>query len=140
MLPDCHFKADYAHPRKVSHMTGPRLVHQTRVYPKDSTWYHHFKKDDKGNIAIDKDVSGWVGQGCGFGGDMLHWDCCPLLLLWGTDIRASYRGGVALEFSLPRKSFPPPADFLKIKSSCPSGRHNSIPHNVNLAVKKSIKQ
>ena len=28
--------------------------------------------------------------------------------------RASYREGVALEFSLPRKSFPPPTDFLKV--------------------------
>ena len=47
-------------------------------------------------------------------------------------------GGGPGIFHIQKKS-PPPADFFKVAVQC-SGRHNSITHNVNLTVKKSIKQ
>ena len=68
VLPECEFTAVYAQPRKVAHLKGFYQVHETNVYPKDESWFKHFKKADKGNTIIKKEVctmyvGGWMEFG-----------------------------------------------------------------------------
>lgn len=58
VLPACGFQASYAQPRNVKQYTGYKQVHQSKVFPKDKTWFSNGKKADKGNPVIDENVSG----------------------------------------------------------------------------------
>ena len=56
VLPSCEFKPAYAQPRKVKKYEGVYQVHESKVYPKDDTWFHMWHKAEKGNAEISKEV------------------------------------------------------------------------------------
>lgn len=57
VLPGCYFSADYAKPRVVKQYKGIYQIHESRVYPRDKTWFKKGDKSDKGNPVIDTIVS-----------------------------------------------------------------------------------
>ena len=57
VLPPCEFRPAYAQKRRVKKYNGVYQVHESKIYPKDETWFHNWHKRDKGNPEIGKDVS-----------------------------------------------------------------------------------
>ena len=56
VLPQCEFDAEYAHPRRVKAYSGVYQVKESKVYPKDDTWFKNWNAPDKGNAVIDRQV------------------------------------------------------------------------------------
>ena len=56
VLPLCDFKPAYAQKRRVKKYNGVYQVHESRVYPKDETWFHNWHKKNNGNPEISKEV------------------------------------------------------------------------------------
>lgn len=56
-MPKCEYTSLYAKPHRIKPYHGVYEVHESKVEPRDDTWFKHWKKKDKGNPVIDKDVS-----------------------------------------------------------------------------------
>ena len=56
VLPSCEFTALYAMRRRIKGYSGIYQVFESRVEPKDETWFTNWKRKDIGNTVIDKKV------------------------------------------------------------------------------------
>lgn len=57
VLPTCEYTSLYAKPHKIKPYHGVYEVRESKVSLRDDTWYKHWKKKDKGNPLINKEVS-----------------------------------------------------------------------------------
>lgn len=48
--------SQFAKPHRIKPYHGVYEVRESKVEPKDETWYKHWRKKDKGNIVIPKEV------------------------------------------------------------------------------------
>ena len=56
VLPSCSFTSLHAYAREVKKYKGVWQVIESKVAPRDETWFKKGQKNDRGNPTIDKSV------------------------------------------------------------------------------------